>query len=100
MLGPIEGTLECRSLETFEQDSEGVKEWRLLGIHDNIRESHKLWFTEAYHESFSYLISVDSFNWKSECILLGISDDETLGLSDNKMLGVAKYFKLIEELGC
>ena len=33
-------------------------------------------------------ISVDSFNWNYEGIILGISDYVTLGLSDNKMLGV------------
>ena len=48
--------------------------------------------------SISDCIRVDSFNWNYEDIILGIFDDATLSLSDNKMIGVAEYSKKGEEL--
>ena len=54
----------------------------------------------AFPESVSDRIRVERFKWSSEGILLGISDNETLGLYDSKIIGVTYYFKLVEELGC
>ena len=45
----------------------------------------------ASTESLSDVIRVDNSNWNSEVILLGISDDETLGLSDNIINGIANH---------
>ena len=36
LLGPIEGSIECSSLEIFEWDSEVANEQQLLGLKDNI----------------------------------------------------------------
>ena len=89
MLGIIEGSLECSSPGTFEWYYEVVKELHLLRFKDNIKGDNKLWNTVAYTESVSYVIRVDSSNWKSEVIQLGISDDEKLVLSDNIIHGIA-----------
>ena len=89
MLDTIEGSLECSSPGTFEWYYEVVKELHLLRFKDNIKGDNKLWNTVAYTESVSYVIRVDSSNWKSEVIQLGISDDETLVLSDNIIHGIA-----------
>ena len=66
-----------------------MKELHLLRFKDNIKGDNKLWNTVAYTEYVSYVIRVDSSNWKSEVIQLGISDDETLVLSDNIIHGIA-----------
>ena len=60
-------------------------------MQDSIKEDDKLWTTLASNESFSDVIRVDKSNWNSEFILLGISDDETLGLSDNIIHGIANH---------
>ena len=91
MLGIIEGSLECSPPGTFEWYYEVVKERHLIGFKDNIKEDDNLWNTVAYTESVSYVIRVDSSNWNSEFIRLGISDNETLGLSDNIIHGIANH---------
>ena len=76
-----------------------MKEQPLLQFKYNIREGGKLWNIVAYPESISGGIRVNILNWNYYRILLGISDDATLGLYDNKMLGVADSSKLEYELG-
>ena len=93
MLCSIEVSFECSSLVTFEWYSELVKEWPLLVLWGNINEGDKILTTVLSPEFVSGVVRVDSFNWISEGVLLGISDDETLGLSYNKMFGFADSFK-------
>ena len=66
----------------------------------NIKEGDKLWTTVTRTESVSDGIRLDRLNWSSECIILEIYDDATIGLSENIMIGVADYSKLVEETGC
>ena len=96
MLGTIEGSLEWSPPGIYEWDSEGLKKQKLLEMKYNIKEGDKLWATVAFTKSVSNGIKVDIFNWNSEGIILGISDDETLVLYYSTILGVYNYFKLLE----
>ena len=95
MLGLIEVSLEWSSLVIFEWHSKAVKELPLLVLWDNINEGDKILTTVDSPEPVSDEIRVDSFNWNSEGVLLGISDDATIGLFYNKILGFADFFKLV-----
>ena len=53
-----------------------------------------------YYESVSDGIRVDRFNENSVVILLRISYSSKLGLSKNKMLGVADISKIGEVISC
>ena len=67
---------------------------------DNIKEGDKLWTTVVTTESVLDSTRVYRFSWNSEGILIGVYNDLTLGLSDNKMLGVDDSYKHGEELVC
>ena len=75
---------------------ESLKVLCLLVLKDNIKEDDKLWTTVPFFESLYYGIWVDSFNWNIKGSLLGIFDSSNIGLSDNKILSVSKYSKLVE----
>ena len=76
-----------------EVDYEVVKEWTLPVLKDNIKEYGKLWTTLAATEYISDSMRIESFNWKYDVIIIGMSDDTTLVLSENTILGVADSYK-------
>ena len=54
----------------------------------------------VYPETVLNGIRLDRLNWKSEGTLLEIYDNASIGLSENTMIGVADYSKLVEEIDC
>ena len=60
---------------------------------DNIKEYGKLWTTLASTEYISHGMIIESFNWNYDVIIIGMSDDTTLVLSENTILGVADSYK-------
>ena len=73
-----------------------MKEQPLLYLKDTNKEGDRVWTTMASNDSVSDIIRVETSDGNSEDNLRRISDDVTLGLSNNTMIGVDDSYKLGE----
>ena len=82
-----------------ESNSEGLKGGTLPWLKDTIMDDGLLWGTVGSLELKCEGIRVDNPDGNSKMFPVGTSDGATLGLINNKMLGISDSSKLARELG-